>query len=1062
MLTFLFGRPGSGKTQYIIDQIKSSVALGKRTYLLVPEQQVFISESMLADLHPSTSLCFETVSFSRLCEIAFSRVGGITDRSAGSGARNLVMWQSLRSAAPLLKEYRGIKSDKALNSMMLSVIDELRASSVSSEDCERIAEKLASEQKNPSLQNKLSDIALVYSIFESEIERLLGEAAANAESKLIRLAEALRKEPIFKDCHFYIDSFTSFTSEEHAVLEEIIRQSESSCISFCHEGRGCDSPHSDSIRYTLKKFTRFARESGIESRDVVLELANSSKPQELLLIEDRLWDFSTKKCDLPNIEPSDALIMAECKNELDEAKFAALQILKAKNEGMKYSEMAVIMRDCESRQGLIDAVFGDLGIPYFYSQKTDLSATPVCRLLLSALRCIVYNFRTADVLTLLKTGLCGIDKKDADLFEDYCYTWEISGSKFLSDVWSMNPDGYTTETSERGKEILSAANRVRAQLISPLASLKKKLSLAAGNTREGCRALYEYLQELNVSQSLCDLAEIDLASGNIKDAGETLRVYDLVVSALTDISVILANCSTTADELCTAIEIMLSNTDIGSVPAVNDYVTVGSASTLRVENVKLTVLLGLCEGEFPQSYSDKGLLTESDKCIMSDLGLSLESRETRILSDELFFVYRAMTKPSVRLVLCTCASTISGRSMSPSTAWSRVRFLLPSVTPVKLDFNKLCAALISDNCSEDTFSSSSDPLFDIAKVDPAYVRLVFGDILRLSKSQIATFAQCPYRYWCEYVLKLREQKISEVGYADSGTIIHYILEKFLSNHLTEDGSILRPSCEETSDEVTDLLEKYIGEINCAVSPSLSYSFSRIRDLALIMVHSVLDEFDKSGFKIAAMEKSISDRRSGSLLPMEISVDDAIDSPRVSLGGVIDRIDVYDDGERKYLRIVDYKTGSHKYDVTKISTGEDLQLPAYLFTAALKENKKFFGEGDREVFPASALFLSANEEGGEIIPERSGFMLSDPKLLSAASSDLDRKILAGIYVKKDGEISGKAAVSEDTIHSMSDILKNSIRSTAKSMYSGRAPRTPSKEACGFCSIRSSCPVACKDK
>ena len=140
MLTFLFGRPGSGKTQYIIDQIKSSVALGKRTYLLVPEQQVFISESMLADLHPSTSLCFETVSFSRLCEIAFSRVGGITDRSAGSGARNLVMWQSLRSAAPLLKEYRGIKSDKALNSMMLSVIDELRASSVSSEDCERIAE----------------------------------------------------------------------------------------------------------------------------------------------------------------------------------------------------------------------------------------------------------------------------------------------------------------------------------------------------------------------------------------------------------------------------------------------------------------------------------------------------------------------------------------------------------------------------------------------------------------------------------------------------------------------------------------------------------------------------------------------------------------------------------------------------------------------------------------------------------------------------------------------------------------------------------------------------------
>ena len=1066
MLTFLFGRPGSGKTQYIIDKIKGSVAEGKKTYLLVPEQQVFTSESMLADLHPSTALCFETVSFSRLCEIVFSKVGGVTDRSAGSGVRNLIMWQALRDAAPLLKEYRNVNGDRAIAPMMLSVIDELRASSISSEDCEKLAERVAESNKSLSLQNKLHDISMVYSMFEAQLERSLGESAVNAESKLLRLSTALRQSRVFEGCHFYIDSFTSFTNEEHRVLEEIIRQSERTCISFCHEGRGCDSPHSDSIRYTLRKFTRFARESGIESEDVTLGIPKGSKPDPLLLIEDKLWDFTVKKSQLPQIEPSDALIMAECKNELDEARFAAMQILRAKSEGIKFSEMALVMRDCESRKGLIDAVFEDFGIPYFYSQKTDLSATPVCRLLLSALRCIVYNFRSPDVLTLLKTGLCGIDKKDADLFEDYCYTWEINGNKFLTDVWSMNPDGYTTEVSERGKEILLAANRVKNQLISPLVSLKKKFAAASGNTRESCRALYEYMQELGISESLCRLAELDLASGNVKEAGETLRVYDLLVSALTDISTILADHSTTADELCTAVEIMLSNTDIGSVPAVNDYVTVGSASILRVENIKLSVVLGLCEGEFPQSYSDKGLLTEGDKSIMSDFGVSLESRETRIMSDELFFAYRAMTKPTVRLVLCTCLSSIGGRSMSPSTAWSRVRFLLPSFKPIKLDFDRLKSLIeASDEINAEQKTEQTvekQPKSDTVSIDPTYVRLIFGDNLRLSKSQISTFAQCPYRYWCEYVLRLREQKISEVGYADSGTIIHYILEKFIANHLAGDGSLLRPEADETVSEVNGLLEEYISGINCAVSSSLGYSFSRIRDLALIMVDSVLDEFESSKFKIVAMEKAISAKRPDSLCPMEITVDDADGSPKVSLGGVIDRIDLYDDGERAYLRVVDYKTGSHKYDVTKISTGEDLQLPAYLFTAALTENKEFFKEGDKEIFPASALFLSANEDGGEIIPERSGFMLGEQKILSAASSDLDRKMLAGIYVKKDGEITGKAAVSEDDIHAMSDILRQSIRSTAKTMYSGKAPRTPSKEACGFCSLRSSCPVACKDK
>ena len=42
MLTFLFGRPGSGKTSYIIEKIKESVESGKQTYLLVPEQQAFM------------------------------------------------------------------------------------------------------------------------------------------------------------------------------------------------------------------------------------------------------------------------------------------------------------------------------------------------------------------------------------------------------------------------------------------------------------------------------------------------------------------------------------------------------------------------------------------------------------------------------------------------------------------------------------------------------------------------------------------------------------------------------------------------------------------------------------------------------------------------------------------------------------------------------------------------------------------------------------------------------------------------------------------------------------
>lgn len=1069
MLTFLFGRPGSGKTSYIINKIKEAVERGKRTYLLVPEQQAFISESMLADLPPSSALCFEVITFSRLCEIVFGKVGGLIDAGTGSDIRHLIMWQSIREVSPFLKEYKHVKIDRAFCSMMLAAVDELHSGGITPEDCERMAE----ECEDSALSGKLSDIAAVYANLNRSIESLLGESAVASENKLTRLAEALRTHKCFAGCDVYVDSFTSFTGEEHAILEELALQADRLCVSFCYEGRGKQSPHTESIRETVKRFTRFARESGLPQEDIVLEDNSRTNEQALLSLERLLWDFSVTKDTLPKIDGSaaDALVMAECKNEYEEAKFAALQILKAHAEGVKFSEMALIMRDCESRKGIIDAVFEGMSIPYFYSDKTDLSTTPVSRLILSALRCITYHFKTSDVLTLLKTGLCGIDPHDADLFEDYCYTWSISGSRFLDDVWSMNPDGYTVEVSDRGKEILSAANRVRRELIPPLTDLKLAFSEAAGDTVKNCRAIYDYLQRIGLSESLSALAELELSAGNIKAAGEVLRIYDRLISALTDTCTILREAPTNAEELAAAIEIILSNSDIGSVPAINDYVTVGSASTLRVENVKVAILLGLCEGEFPKAYSETGLLSESDKSLMEEMGVSLASRESRVMSDELFYVYRAMTKPSCRLVLCTCLSGINGRALSPSSAWNRVRFLFPDVKPLKFDFERVAAlsrSLSGDGETEacDTPLTEEETAVSDSKdareeeIDPFYVRMLFGDKLRLSKSQISTFAECPYRYWCEYVLRLREQKISAVSYADSGTIIHYVLEKFLARIRRADGSLENVNDEETVALVNEILEQYISRIMCPLPPSMMHSFSRIRDLSLIMVRSVLEEFRQSDFRILAFEKRISDRHEGALAPMEIPVSEENGSPVVSLGGVIDRVDCYDDGNRAFLRIVDYKTGTHKFDVTKVETGEDLQLPAYLFTAALAQNRTAFGM-DKELFPASALFLSAEEQKGEVNPVRSGFILRDQELLHAASAGMDKKILAGISINKDGEITGKAAVSEERIGMINDSLQRSISETARCMYSGKAPRTSSKEACAFCSVRSSCPVASRE-
>ncbi len=1065
MLSFLLGRSGSGKTTYILNEIEKCVEKKEKTYLLVPEQQVYISECMLADLPHSSALFFEVVSFSRLCEIVFSRLGGLADRPIGSGTKNIIMWQTLRELSAFLRHYKGIKTDASLTSVMLSLTDELHANGITPDMCQELSEKCTDR----ALAAKLYDIAAIYSDLLRNISSRLGEAASESENKLSRLAYLLQKNNIFSGCNIYIDSFTSFTGEEHAVLESIISQAANVTISFTYE-RGSKAPHFESISDTVKRLTRYANEKSIEHKDICLNEYKRSRSLELSVLEKDLWNFSVTDKNKTTVDPSARgdIEMTLCANEYEEIWLAGLNILKAHENGTAFSKIAVIARDAETKRGIIDAVFEQLSIPYFLSERTDLSATAPARLILSALRCIAHNFNLTDVMTLIKTGLLNILFEDADLFEDYCHTWNITGKLFLEDAWSMNPDGYTAEMSERGKLILEAANKVRSTVIPPLVELKNKFALNKNNTLENCRALYSYLESISLSESILKSAENSLSAGDVKAAGEMLRLYDYIISTLADLASVLEDTEMNADELSSAIEIMLRNTDIGSVPAMSDYVTVGSAATLRVEGIKTAILIGLNEGEFPANYSDAGILTENDKKIMDSLGMTLSSREDSITSDELFHVYRAMTCPSEKLILSASRSSVGGRAQNTSSAWNRVRFLFPYIDQKEFDLGHIRRLSNeinnSDDIKKDGIISSHDleSICDtnVAEIDPEYVRLLLGDRLRLSKSKISSFVECPYKFWCQYTLGLREQKVSAVSYADSGTMIHYVLENALTAIKCDDGTLKDISDEDLISLVDRLLDRYIGRINCPLPPSMMYSFSRLRDLSLIMVKSVIDEFKESQFRIVAFEKPISDKTPNALKPMEIKLDLDGHSPIISLGGVIDRIDIYEGEEQKYLRIIDYKTGTKKFRVDKIESGADLQLPAYLFTATIEENKGFFGN-DKDVFPASAMFLSAEETGGKVSPVRSGFMLCEQELLTAASSSMDPKMLAGIKIGKNGEIKSSAALDRDSILNINTTLKNTIANTAKNMYLGKAPRTPSKDACGFCPMKATCPFAHKE-
>ena len=520
---------------------------------------------------------------------------------------------------------------------------------------------------------------------------------------------------------------------------------------------------------------------------------------------------------------------------------------------------------------------------------------------------------------------------------------------------------------------------------------------------------------------LASRAKEELALGQVREASESLRLYSTLLDTLTTLCKLLPDCELSIEDFITVLTLVLSNADLGSVPNTQDCVVVGSADTLRVENVRASILLGLCEGEFPRAVSDDGILTEADKEALEEYGVILQSRERMRSSEELFYVYRAMSKPGEFLSLFTHAKQTDGSARTPSLAFNRVAFLLDK-KPETIDFAEIRRA---------RKLPADEELRKPLQASATEERVA----LRLSQSKIQSFVLCPYRYYSTYSLKLRERKDSQPNFADDGTFLHYVFEHFLRASLTAEGKLELPSPEDVEPLADRIIADYIGEV-CPfpaenMDNRLLHIYSRLRRLALKMLNEILGEIRTGLFVPTYFEKGIGTRDEGSLPPVRLTLDNG---SSVLLSGKIDRVDIYESDEKLYFRVVDYKSGKHTFSLDEVRSGMDIQLILYLF--ALKGALP-------NATPAGAQYFFASTEKGVTEIKRSGLLLDDDAITAANGEDNT------VYTK------GLTKQTLEEMQQLQEEMQNAVLSVAGRILSGEAEKTPSQKACAFCPVRADC-------
>ncbi len=1093
MINFIYGTSGSGKSALIEQKIAEDIANGKKVYLIVPEQQAYIAERRYSSLlPPSAQLCFEAVNFTRLANIAQRTLGGLSYNYIDKSTRSLLMWLDITELAPQLCEYGAAASSAtrsaSLTETMLAAVGELRAAAMTPDKLERIASSLP-EASN--LRRRLLDISLIWATYQNSVSGGYDELADDLAS----LAELLRDNDIFSDRHIYIDSFTSFTEQEYNIIDGLMRRCPSLTVTLCCDAPDSSRPHFASVINTARRLSRLAEGRGGYEKTILGESRRHLSPA-IAHIERYLWE-RVQSPEAP--VPCSGVEIVSAANPYAEAEAAAARISDALRDGMRCRDISIIVRDTSSWQGIIDAVFDKFSIPYFFSSSTDISTKPLIKLLTSAFAVKNGNWRQADVISLLKTGLCGIEEREVDIFEEYCATWNINGKQFTSGDFTMNPDGYVTELGERGKQILSVANSVRRRTAEPLLRLFTRMD-AALDAREMAEAVYSYTEELNVPQTLTSLAERAAASGDRREADELLRLYSVYIDMLDRLADILSASEPDSRLFARAMQIIFDNCAIGSLPTRHDEVSIGSAALFRADHPKMVIVMGLCEGQFPAPVSDGGFFTYSDRALLEQLGIRIECDPSLRSAEEMFYAYRALSAPSETLVLTYSESSCDGTRRRPSEVISRVVELFPDLSVYKYSADAPLSRIYTPELALEYLRSLGEgdeadmlrsligeypdmlalletldiPVADAdCSLSPETANAILGGRTSISQSRIEGYLNCPFKYYCNYLLGLRESRRADISLADVGTFIHYVMEKFMRS-ATENGTFSSELDEQSAAALADaIIDSYAKELipeEDERSSRITFLLLRLRRIALVLIYNIMEEFRHSSFSPAFFEMSVDGRNEVFSKAAEFITNYG----NVTLHGVIDRVDLYRRGDDVFVRVIDYKTGDKTYSPEDIAEGMGLQLLLYLFALCHDAPDSFkkalsLPEGGR-ILPAGAMYLSADidtvsverDRGAESVHaeahkkiKRSGPLLNDGDILSAMNDKLDTAFLG---VKLDKPQRGLLLSSED-FDALYDSISATLGQICFEMRSGVASASPrikgKKSPCNFCAYSDIC-------
>ena len=1109
-LRFCFGPSGSGKSHRIYEEIMQRAAEepGRNFLIIVPDQFTMQTQKDLVMRSDRDGILnIDVLSFGRLSHRILEEVGTKEMPVLDDTGKSLVLQKVAADLKEQLPAMGSLLHKQGYIHEVKSAISEFMQYGISTQDMDKL---ITSAQKRGALAMKLKDLKTLYRGFQDYIR----DHFITTEETLDVLRRSLSKSKILKGSVVVFDGFTGFTPIQNRLIQELMRVCAETIITVTI-GVGEDPYKMDGeqklfhlSKKTVADLEKLAAEAEVERGEDLFVKGGPNrfaKAPALHYLEQNLFRYQYE----PYAGEQQEIHMFEALSPREEVHQTALYIRHLiREQGMSYRDIAVVIGDLEGYASYVETEFGQLEIPCFLDRTRGIVLNPMIEYIKSALQLYIKDFSYDTVFHFLRSGMADISREEIDELENYVIRTGARGYRTYSRLFTRRTEELqgNAEGSEQAEEkTMERLNRIRQQFMDAVEILHMGSQEKAGDY---VSHLYDFLEQNQVQQKLLNYQQQFEKEGDLSRAREYAQIYRLVMDLLDQVYELLGEEEISRQEFADILEAGFGEITVGTIPQNVDRIVVGDMERTRLKQVKVLFFLGVNDGNIPKNASKGGIISDMDREFLIESGTEMAPSPRQQMYIQRLYLYLNMTKPSEQLYLSYAKVNSEGKGIRPSYLIDTVRKLFPAMSveypqnrsrleqiegrqegarylaeelreyvegtlpeEERQDFYLMYRAYEADAAGRDLLTRAAFRRYRESGLSRIVARALYGQQLENSVSRLETYAACACRHFLQYGLSLQEREEFGFEASDMGTVYHAVLENF-AGKLAESNLTWWDFTEDfAAKAVKESVEAYAatyGETVLYSSARNEYAITRMSRILTRTVLTLQKHLKQGSFQPDDYELSFRFAEDLDSIHVDLSEDE-----KMHLQGRIDRIDVSEDAEHVYVKVIDYKSGNRKFDLAALYYGLQLQLVVYMNAAMEMESRK---HPDKEIVPAALLYYHIDdptiETPVELTDEQineqilaklrmNGVVNSDPEVVERLDRYMqDKSVVIPVEKKKDGSFSARSGVlSREEMQLISSYVDAKIRSIGREILDGKIAANPyekgNEEACTYCAYKKVC-------